>query len=145
MSVLGLVKILRGEIYCESAYARGKMLNHSNLSQGLPRGMSPSDIDAVIDNNGKLLFMEYSSQFSCWADLKPGQRKLYEHIVEAGKGMQMAILVHHAIPPEGVQIDTLKDALEFQIMTYLPENGPHLSRVMPGRLLMAARNRLLGL
>ena len=51
----------RGGIYREAAYALGKMLNHSEWYGKLARGITASDIDFVIDANGRIIFGELSS------------------------------------------------------------------------------------
>ena len=87
-----------GRILCEAAYAQGKMLDHSGF--GLPRGISPSDIDMTIDNNGQTLVVELSSQQSDWNNIAIGQRKTYEQLVHYGRGSVVALLAKHSTPRE---------------------------------------------
>jgi hypothetical protein len=120
---------MRGQIYCPEAYARGKMLNHGDWASILPRSITPSDIDAVFDNNGKLLFVEFSSRFSEWDRIPAGQRRLYQSLCRLGA---RAVLCKHRIPPLGVEINTLHDVEAFQIMRRNEVGGVEYSRVWPG-------------
>ena len=138
---------MRGEIYSTEAYARGKMLDHQGWNRVLPRNITPSDIDAVIENSksGIFIFMEYNSRTCNWCKLPQGQRRMYENLVVLGKGDAYAILVHHGIPEVGVPIDTLADALEFQVMEAKERYGvwlTELSPVYPGDRLAATVTQL---
>lgn len=103
----------RGAIYAEQAYAQGKMLNNSAWNGMLPRNITPSDIDLVFDNNGWQLLCELSSQTSNWAELKRGQRLLYQGLTI--KHRTIGVLLKHSVPKDR-QIDTLKDIDSFQVM-----------------------------
>lgn len=120
----------RGAIFAPEAYARGKMLDHSGWAGILPRKITPSDVDAVIDSNGRQLLWELSSRSPAWADLKFGQRYLYENLVKSGKGRIVAACVHHRQPDEGQPIDTVEDVLAFQGMFYV-SGGVKVTTVLP--------------
>jgi hypothetical protein len=107
---------MAGQIYSLDAYIRGKMLDHSSWEKLLP--VTPSDIDFVFDNRGqRILLGELNSKTARWDELKTGQRRLYEALVLAGGGKIWAACCRHRLPPPGIQIDTVKDVLEFQWMT----------------------------
>lgn len=123
-------RTVRGRILNEEAYTRGKMLDHAGWSDILPRLITPSDIDMVIDNAGRILFVEFSSKTCVWGHLARGQRLLYQNVVKAGGGKQTAALCH--IKPEaGKQIDTVHDVIRFQVM-YLKNGELEISPVMEG-------------
>lgn len=145
---------LRGAIIIESAYAAGKMLDHSLWRNELPRKITPSDIDMivhddsvvesnnmVVDNNGVILFVELSSKTDKWNELSRGQRLLYENLVWAGCGNIKAALCH--INPEpGKQIDTVNDIISFSVMIR-KGNEIEKSRTFPGRIWMKAVKQLI--
>ena len=107
---------MRGSIISQEAYARGKMLDHSAWRNTLPRNITPSDIDMVIDNNGIILMIELSSKTDRWHLLSRGQRLLYENIVWAGQGnIKAALALIHPEPPDK-QIDTVNDIISFSVM-----------------------------
>jgi hypothetical protein len=120
-----------GDIYCEEAYALGKMLNHSAWQKGeqkLPRGITGSDIDAgyehslgafgsvpLFDNRGMILFLEFSRHEEKWENIKKGQRWVYEALIR--QGPHCAILCRHNVAPEsGRKICTRHDVVSFQAM-----------------------------
>jgi len=87
----------RGVIRCEEAYAQGKMLDNSAWNY-LPRGITPSDIDLVFDNAGRMLICELSRHHARWGALRkhaPGQVSLYEILVRRGC---TAALLKHSVP-----------------------------------------------
>ena len=109
------------------------MLDHSRLSALLLGGVSPMDIDAILDHNGTLLAMEFSSKDDIWAALPAGQRRTYEAFVRNGRGRQWAALVRHRAPQEeGGLIDTL-DLVSFQLMRWGGDEGVVTSKVYPGK------------
>lgn len=108
----------RGKIYSKEAYARGKMLEHGGWSLILPRNITPSDIDMVFDNGGRLLLCELNSHSCLWKELPYGQRLTYQSLVSAGRGLIQAVCCQHSIPDEGVDIDTVRDILKFQRMVW---------------------------
>lgn len=125
---------MKGEIYSLEAYARGKLLDHSGWCEVLPRGITPSDIDFVMDNNGRVLLGELNSRSCEWSLLPFGQRKVYESLVGAGAGNIVAVCCQHAIPSEGEKINTVTDVLRFQWL-YLNREGYVVpSRVCDGSL-----------
>jgi hypothetical protein len=116
-----------GVIYCEPAYAQGKMLDHSGWSGKLPRGVTPSDIDAVWDNNGDFIFAELSSSKTTWNDLSRGQVLAYSNLIHST--IDVAVLFKHSVPTDK-QIDTYKDCDSFQVMW--DDSGICLSKVFEG-------------
>lgn len=120
---------LKGDIFSIEAYAQGKMLNHSSWNGILPRNGMPSDIDAVLDNNGDLLMIELSSNCEQWFHLSFGQRTLYENLVRAGQGKIMAVLCRQVTPP-GEKIDTVKNVVSFQPMWW--DKDIIIGKVYPG-------------
>ena len=102
----------RGEIYCEDAYAQGKMLDHS--SWNLPRNITPSDIDMCFDNNGNIIACEISSNVQEWTKLQRGQFLLYFNFI-GPLSKHIAVLCYHNVDKK-LKINTLNDIISFQIM-----------------------------
>ncbi len=98
-----------GAIMREIAYSQGKMLSHEGW--GLPRGISPSDIDMAVDSAGYVLFVELWRGWgaSGWLShhLK-GQRRLYLNIARASDKFAV-VLARHSVLSDGVQIRTVAD------------------------------------
>lgn len=103
----------QGAIYAEEAYAQGKMLDNSSWYGVLPRGITPSDIDAVFDNSGAFVLSEWSSSKTVWAGLETGQRLAYENLIK--KTSNVAAVCKHSVPIDR-QIDTRHDCDWFQVM-----------------------------
>lgn len=118
----------RGQIYHERNYLRSKLLDHSDWAAMLPRRITPSDIDFVFDDDGRILLSELSSSISTWSGIKAGQRRLYESMVKAGKGDIYAVLAHHA---DVETINTTKHIRSFQVM-YLDNGHITFTGVRPG-------------
>lgn len=119
-----------GAIYCEEAYAQGKMLDHSEWQGKLPRSITPSDIDQIFDNDGKLLACEWSRSNLRWNELTRGQRDTYMAVVKSG---HMAALLKHSVP-RSRKIKTRTDVESFQVI-YLAANGkPAITDVIDGYL-----------
>lgn len=76
------------------ALIRSKALDHSGWKDELPRGILPSDVDAAIDDNGRILQWEISTRTARWDELSVGQRKLQQNYVAAAKGLIVSALVH---------------------------------------------------
>ena len=104
---------VKGAIYCEQAYAQGKMLDHSSWVGRLPRGCRPSDFDMVLDNAGLVIFGELSSQTDDWCAIKPAQRMLYWNAIKGSR--HVAVLCRHQVPATQ-QIDTCEDVQSFTLM-----------------------------
>lgn len=121
----------RGDIYCEQAYAQGKMLDNS--SWDLPRHITPSDIDMVFDDArlGRLLFVELSSCCITWDTVSIGQRKLYSQLVANGCNKVFAVLAKHDVPTTS-RINTRNDITHFQVMYFAALFGHATSQVYPG-------------
>jgi len=94
-----------GAIICREAYAQGKMLDHSSWE--LDRGVTPSDIDMVVESYGCFLFAELTKNGCDWSNLKTGQRILYESLSKI-PGNHIVCLARHSVP-SGEQIDTYQD------------------------------------
>lgn len=107
-----------GKIYCEQAYAQAKMLDHSTWK--FNNGYSFSDIDMVLDDNGKILMVEISSKTPLWHHIPVGQRRLAENFVIAGRGDIVCCLAQHNAPRDR-QIDSMSDIIAFSWMNL--ENG----------------------
>lgn len=121
---------LPGQIRTEDAYAQGKMLDHSSWQDepALTRGITPSDIDVVFDNNGRCIFCEISSQHSEWLMIAVGQRRLYESILAPS---HCSVLCFHQVPWQ-TQINTRRDIIRFQILTSPPWGRVLVSPVYEG-------------
>jgi hypothetical protein len=119
--------VMRGSMFAPAAYALGKMLDHSGWK--LDRGITPSDFDMAIDNDGSIMFCELSSWASRWAETKEGQRRLYRNAIRDGK--HCAVLCRHPVKPEEQrQIDSCYDIESFEVMFY--DFGPVYSGVLDG-------------
>ena len=104
---------------------RAKDLDNSGWYGILTRKIYPSDVDmiisdnqggVVVDNGGRILFVEYSSNAQHWEQVKKGQRLLYRNIVRNGKGSQFAALCYLRHRPVEERWDTVNDVLSFEIM-----------------------------
>jgi hypothetical protein len=73
-----------------------------------------------IDNNGRLLLIEYSSTFCCWEGLCRGQRQLYRSLVQAGRGRIVAALARHS---DDVEVIDGTDVIAFQALSWDDEAG----------------------
>lgn len=102
-----------GKVYCELAYAQGKMLDNSGWAAVLPRGITPSDIDFVFDNNGSIIYGELSSSCILWEELATGQRRLYWSLIRGTR--HIAVLCRHVVAQD-TQIDTRSDVIGFSVM-----------------------------
>lgn len=120
-----------GAIFAEEAYALGKMLDHSawQTDVRISRGITPSDVDMAVDNNGMILFCEISSQYEEWKKLREGQRRFYENCVKGG--LHCAALCRHAVKlMDQRKIDTCNDIISFQLMFW--DHGVVYSHVIAG-------------
>ena len=132
----------RGRILVEEAYAQGKMLESRSWYGLLPRKITPSDIDMVIDNNGRILFVEFDSNTAAWDGITRGQRRLYENIVLNGSGKHFAACCRHNVKDR--RIDTLHDVLEFQLM-YMRGDSLNVSSIYDGSKWRRAVQVMLGI
>jgi hypothetical protein len=107
---------VKGEIYSLEHYTRAKLLDHSGWAN-LLRG-TPSDVDMVLDNNGRILFVELNSNTCLWHKIPRGQQRLYEGLVASGQGKHIAVCAL-VCPEPGRQIDTLRDVCAFQWLAYI--------------------------
>ena len=105
---------MRGAILVEQAYAQGKMLDHS--SWRLVRGISPSDIDFVIESGGNFGFVEFSKHFKSIEQLNHGQKLLYERLISRMRKSDFVGLAYHNVPEER-SIDTCRDVISAEIYT----------------------------
>jgi len=94
-----------GAIICREAYAQGKMLDHSGWR--LARGVTPSDIDFVVESYGCFLWAELTKNGCDFASLKTGQRIMYESLTKI-PGNHVVCVARHSVP-SGEQVDTYQD------------------------------------
>lgn len=94
-----------GAIICREAYAQGKMLDHSCWH--LARGVTPSDIDMVVESYGCFLFAELTKGGCDWNSLKTGQRILYDSLAKI-PGNHVVCLARHSVP-SGEHVNTYQD------------------------------------
>lgn len=94
-----------GAIICREAYAQGKMLDHSGWH--LSRGVTPSDIDMVVESYGCFLWAELTKNACDWGSLKTGQRILYDSLAKI-PGNHVVCLARHSVPT-GELVDTFND------------------------------------
>jgi len=106
-----------GSIIVEEAYALGKMMESNGWSGLLRNGITPSDVDLVFDNNGKILFCDFSIKYDDWERAICGQRWLYESFIKSAP--HCAVLCKHSVKPDLFRkIDTLRDVERFQAMVW---------------------------
>lgn len=146
-----------GAIVSEEAYALGKMLDHTAWRRGdrvLPRGITGSDIDFILDNAGYEIIGELSKVSNEWKEISNGQRRVYEGLVKWG-APHVAVLCRHDVNlNERRAISPKLDVISFQPM--LCNHGLVVGRVYEGNALWQAfvaswfndpirlRRRLLG-
>lgn len=94
-----------GAIMCREAYAQGKMLDHS--SWNLARGVTPSDIDMVVESHGCFLWAELTRNGCDWGSLSTGQRMLYDSLAKI-PGNHAVCLARHSVP-RGELVNTYSD------------------------------------
>jgi hypothetical protein len=93
-----------GRILSEQAYAQGKMLDHGNWK--LARGITPSDVDFVVESGGCFLFAEFSRGCGSFDCLSKGQRMMYARL--ASRRSDIVVVCQHSVPSDRA-IDTLAD------------------------------------
>lgn len=94
-----------GRIIVEQAYAQGKMLNHSGWS--LERGITPSDVDFVIEASGCFLFAEFSRDCDSLACLSRGQQLMYRRLASKSEH-DLVVVCSHSVPRDQI-IDSQAD------------------------------------
>ena len=101
----------RGSICVPLAYAQGKMLRHSSWK--FPNGRMLSDIDAVLDNRGWVLFIELARSLWPieWPDIGTGQCWLYSSVCRGSDQFAVA-LARHALDRHDVEIDSKNDIID---------------------------------
>ncbi len=101
----------RGRIRLRMAYAQGKMLNHGSWQ--FTKNRTFSDIDAVLDNDGKVLFVELERRAYPinWPAIGTGQAWLYESVCQASNYFACA-LARHNVEGDDVEIDSRNDILD---------------------------------
>lgn len=119
MNIESLLKVLngRGGIECPELYVRAKMLDHTDWVDHLPRNITPSDIDMVFDNRGRIIQIELSPSIDKWEFLQVGQRELHFSYVRAGKGAISAVIARHNTPPDRY-INSYKDVISWTLAYY---------------------------
>lgn len=133
---------MRGQIYSLEAYSRAKLLNHASWTGILPRNITPSDIDMILEIDGRILFIELSTSKREWAELSTGQYRLYKNLVLNGTGKHFAILAY-IVPQPDEYIDTVRDVKKFQVM-YYDKGTVSVSPVISGDKWLRAVKTLLG-
>jgi hypothetical protein len=123
-----------GRIIREEAYALSKMLDSSGWNGLLRQKITPSDIDLMFDNDGSVLYVDFSITYDNWNDLGQalkGQRRAYESNIRYGP--HCAAVCKHSVTPEmGRRIDTFRDVDRFQAMIW--DFEPVLSPIFDGAL-----------
>lgn len=109
----------RGSIHNREAYLREKTLDHSGWLALLPRNITPSDIDAAVDDAGRILLIEMSCVTCDWNDIPDGQHNLYRSLVRAGRGLITAVIAQHRTTT-GRDIDTVDNVIGFTVMYHQP-------------------------
>ena len=94
-----------GKILSVEAYAQGKMLDHSGWS--LARGITPSDIDFIVESSGCFLFAEFSRDCNVVECLSRGQELAYTRLSRRPNADAVAVCKHSV--PKDRQIDTARD------------------------------------
>jgi hypothetical protein len=121
-----------GSVILEEAFALGKMNDRSGWNGLLRDKITPSDVDLCFDNDGAIIFIDFSNTFMRWDDLDKmlhGQRWFYESAIKHGP--HCAVLCKHSVAPEmGRKIDTLRDVEYFQVMVW--DSKPVMSPVYDG-------------
>jgi hypothetical protein len=121
-----------GSIVLEEAYAASKMLDSASWNGLLRSKITPSDVDLCFDNNGAVLFADFSISCADWKQLSRGlrgQRRLYEALIRTGP--HCAVICKHSVNPDMRRhIDTLRDVDQFQAMVW--DFEPVLSPVYDG-------------
>lgn len=113
----------RGDIYAPEAYAQGKMIDHSAWGGVLPRKITPSDIDMVMEQGGWLMFIEAVRGRQGWDDIKYGQRFMYQSIAELSDKVLCVLWCHEA--PLERKIDSRCDCRSFSVMLSYPHPHQH--------------------
>ncbi len=123
----------RGAIHNREKYMREKCIDHSGWFGLLPRNGTPSDIDGALDNAGHVLLFEYSDLTSNWNDYTDGQHRLYRAFVAAGRGLIACMGCHH-VTQEGADIDSRRNIIAAEIMSYDPEETVNVDGIIYTRL-----------
>jgi hypothetical protein len=104
------VSVSGGKIICEQAYAQGKMLNSASWNGDLARGITPSDIDFIVESNGACLLAEFTRDATDIDGLSIGQSIMYRRLASR-PGQDVVCVCRHCVPWEQ-QIDTRHDVQE---------------------------------
>ena len=141
----------------EEAYALGKMLDHTAWQRGdriLPRGITGSDVDFVLDNAGYEILGELSRTGAEWKQTSFGQRGVYEGLIRWGAPHVAVFCRHNVALDDRRAISPKLDVVSFQPM--LCDYNIVVGRVYEGNALWQAfveswfkdpirlRRRLLG-
>jgi hypothetical protein len=118
----------RGAIRNRRGYEQAKFLYHGGWGALLIANITPSDIDAVLDKDGRILFIEFSSSIREWKKLDRGQRLLYANCIRQRELPCCSVLGKHSVKDR--DIDTVADIESFQIMIW--DCGPMVSPVISG-------------
>jgi hypothetical protein len=105
----------RGSIHTPEAYAQGKMLDHSKWNGQLPRNITPSDVDMVVNSGRCTMFIELSTSADNWPALSRGQGQLYSALVKSAPDLHLAALCYHETPVTK-QIDTMNGLITCSLL-----------------------------
>lgn len=116
-----------GKVRDVARYCAGKILDHSAWTACLPRGCSPSDIDAVFDDmrSGRTVLVELkeatATNWVSWQHVAWPQREVYRRLVDTPSGRVLAVLAGwHGMSGEtgsGLPcVDTAQDVVSFDVM-----------------------------
>ena len=98
-------------------YFKTKVMDYTGLS--FPRGIKPSDMDALLDNNGQFLFIDYKSWKCSWHDLEYGQRTTYFNLMNLNPEKTRTLIIWHRPEVTGnnngmVCLNPARDTIAFQ-------------------------------
>jgi hypothetical protein len=102
-----------GRILVEEAYAQGKMLDSREWNGVLVRGITPSDLDYVVESGGYFLFAEFNRGVGSFDSLSRGQAILYGRLCEVSRKFIVAVVGHSA--PKDRAICTKTDIASIEV------------------------------
>lgn len=118
-----------GRILVEEAYAQGKMLDSSAWAGDFPRGITPSDIDYVLESDGYFLFAEFNRGPGTFDAMSKGQRILYSNLCSLSPNCVVAVVGHNAPRDRAICTKTDIESLEvrhhsgYQYQTQCPQEA----------------------
>jgi hypothetical protein len=103
-----------GGIRCPEAYAQGKMLDHSWWYGQMARGITPSDIDMVIESYGCFLFCELSRSTNSLYELSRGQRLMLVALSRI-QGVHAVAILRHELFSQSKAVCTATDIVSARV------------------------------